>query len=518
MKCFFLSVVLLFCNSITAQTTTFNKRIRVGCANTVLRGLEVTDSCYYVVGIARDTINCNPSTCFLKIDTLGNTNFYTIYENATPSPFFSPLVTTWDQNLMTLYYHPDQSTGSWVGGLLKFDEQGNGTPFTQIFNPNTTGHPIVPSDLKIMPDSGFIVTNYIADSIHSNTDIGIIRLDKYGNQQWYTTRGFPLYHEYGTRIYLDSDNLFTIGYHQDNLYITSSSYTMRSVIEGIDGMGNTQWIYQSPHNALLYGVGDFIQTKDNGWVVSSGLATEQINTGGAANSVNIEAYIYKLDSSRNFLWSKKFHANTGIRANFGKILELDDSSLVAFGSVINTYQQPNSYNIIHGLMVKLSPQGDSLWSRSYEYLTTQNAQHIIYDVECTADSGYLLCGHATSGAVGIENQQGWLLKLDEHGCLVPNCHIIPNSTNPIKKPIVDVLLYPNPAIDYLNIHYRNPRLGNELTFQVTDISGRVLNSYTTSDISDKTYIVPVYDLIKGIYIIEVLQDKEIVYVEQFVKT
>lgn len=61
------------------------------------------------------------------------------------------------------------------------------------------------------------------------------------------------------------------------------------------------------------------------------------------------------------------------------------------------------------------------------------------------------------------------------------------------------------------------KLGSELTFSVVDMQGRVLQHYTTADLSDKTYIVPVYDLVAGIYILEVRRDGTIIQSEKFIK-
>ena len=52
-----------------AQITTFNKRVQLGCGNTILTGLEVTDSCYYVTGIGMDSLNCKLGPLFVQFDT-----------------------------------------------------------------------------------------------------------------------------------------------------------------------------------------------------------------------------------------------------------------------------------------------------------------------------------------------------------------------------------------------------------------------------------------------------------------
>ena len=147
------------------------------------------------------------------------------------------------------------------------------------------------------------------------------------------------------------------------------------------------------------------------------------------------------------------------------------------------------------------------------------AEHEIFDVEQTHDDGYLIAGQALITGQG-PYQQGWLLKLDEHGCLVPGCHIDSSRIGilPIgAQPQAELKLYPNPATDYLNVLYRNQQIGEKLTFRILDEQGRVLQSHITSDVSNKTYVFPVWELLNGWYVLEVRQDGVLVGSEVFIK-
>ena len=112
------------------------------------------------------------------------------------------------------------------------------------------------------------------------------------------------------------------------------------------------------------------------------------------------------------------------------------------------------------------------------------------------------------------------MKLDEYGCLVPGCHL-PDTTTSIlpigSQPQAALKLYPNPVEDYLNVFYRNKQEGKQLTFRILDQQGRVLKSYTTRDISEKTYVFPVWGLLGGWYVLEVRQDGKLVGSEVFIK-
>lgn len=96
------------------------------------------------------------------------------------------------------------------------------------------------------------------------------------------------------------------------------------------------------------------------------------------------------------------------------------------------------------------------------------------------------------------------------------CHLASGLWSVEKPAAVQLLLYPNPTtIDCLNVHYYNPSPKQDLTFQVLDVQGRVLKSYTTPDVSDKTYMLTVDDLPMGTYVLELRQEGALIGREVF---
>ena len=79
MQLIFILILSILLNTLHAQTTTFNKRMLIGCTNnTILTGIQVTDSCYYIMGNAREDSTCRFGSLFSKFDTLGNVISYSI--------------------------------------------------------------------------------------------------------------------------------------------------------------------------------------------------------------------------------------------------------------------------------------------------------------------------------------------------------------------------------------------------------------------------------------------------------
>jgi len=101
--------------------------------------------------------------------------------------------------------------------------------------------------------------------------------------------------------------------------------------------------------------------------------------------------------------------------------------------------------------------------------------------------------------------------------LVPGCHIISSTLPPQATQAIRLSLYPNPTTDYLNIYYQAAQTGTTLSFRILDAAGRQFLQRQTADISDKTYILPTYDLPSGLYFLEVRRDGQLVQTEEFVR-
>ena len=514
----YLSVLLLLIVVTQSQAqVTFNKRIQLGCSNTILTGLEVTDSCYYITGLARDTSSCNLGALFYKLDTLGNEILHKIHVVKDRADTWSPcLLTDVDGNLIVAGEVFDSTQISSI--IFKYTPQGD-TLWTRGYkNQNNPEHFLRSDDMIIAPDSSYILTGQMNSD--SNKGFQILNIERNGSIRWNKTIGQG--HNYhGKQRLVELQDGFVVGYAHGNTNLTYINYDYFCTIKKNDYSGNLIWEWQSDTSLLLHGANDLIQTKDKGWVVGTAVGKEFLNTSGQTSRLAEDCYIFKLDSSRNWLWGTPLRAYSYTQRNkIMKVMEQSDSSLLTFGITIDSFPLNGSTIAQYNCMVaKLSPEGDSLWSHRYYYMQQAWAEHEIFDVEQTHDGGYLIAGQAKLTGQG-PYQQGWLLKLDQHGCLVPGCHL-PDTTTSIlpitSQPQAQLKLYPNPAVDYLNVLYRNKQIGEKLTFSILDQQGRVLQSYTTRDISDKTYVFPIWELLSGWYVLEVRQDGQLVGSEVFVK-
>ena len=81
------------------------------------------------------------------------------------------------------------------------------------------------------------------------------------------------------------------------------------------------------------------------------------------------------------------------------------------------------------------------------------------------------------------------------------------------------MLYPNPADLYVILQWNwfKEALTGPITVQLSDIQGRVLQEVKVEDFRKNTLILDVEALQVGVYLLEVIQLEDRVYVERLVR-
>ena len=178
---------------------------------------------------------------------------------------------------------------------------------------------------------------------------------------------------------------------------------------------------------------------------------------------------------------------------------------------------------------KVDSLGIFQWQRFYEYLSFDSGYFFLNntanDLKSTPDDGYIMAGESTSLCINWPScsevtQQGWLLKVDGCGCLVPGCDqncVVTNTENEQEGHANYFLFGPNPVDDLLNIYV--PTLAtpmNELTFSLFDVQGKQLKEFQFES-DNTTYMIDVSPLASGNYILSVSHNGQLLESKKVVK-
>lgn len=525
-----LTLVFILLLSLSGHSQTFNQRYDLGYAAVVFTGLEIKDSIVHVTGIlAEDDPPYYPAGVLnLHFDLEGNLD-----------------------TVMTYFLSDNREIGNWFGGLLPYKDGflsmasifgGGEPPEAGIVYHDSTGqvdhvqniprhfpeHPeflknfMLPVNPCIGEDNSIMVPAVELDPWNgTNNYQTLLRyFDEDGNEIWRKEFGLNNFLDIPSGIVRHQEQFIVFGV-RTNYPIIRKGFTFRIWIFAVDIGGSVIWEYFSPSDSLIDKPILYVE-EDGSMIVATNLVEEEVVNSESSYPIRGPAYFYKLNTDQEVEWSTLFRdpyptlAGSPIR----KIVKASDDSgylAVGYSSRLDEEHGPD----LVGWLVKLSSEGDSLWSRTYRFLEPNGHfdESTLYDVEETPDGGFILCGEIIYQLQTPILQQGWLLKVDEHGCLVPGCHLLDATEDlyPAKETLY-LQLYPNPATTHVYAILDTPTPTQaDQQLRLLDMQGRVVQSWPVQPQADLTHVLPVGHLQNGVYVLQHWAGGRVVASEQLVK-
>lgn len=178
-------------------------------------------------------------------------------------------------------------------------------------------------------------------------------------------------------------------------------------------------------------------------------------------------------------------------------------------------------------LVKFDTLGNEIWNRVYGYYDTTDNDVYVYDIKPAPDGGYIMVGQVivpfteASDSLGrFPPQQGWIMKVDEDGCLIPGCgDVTITSTRPGEPlPAPELLLYPNPVAHTLYFYLPEIPEATSLSGAVYDATGRSVRELPDRPlVPGMTYSLPVDELPAGTYYLRLSLDDGRMVTKPFLK-
>ncbi|MCO6490633.1 MAG: hypothetical protein J5I98_19615 [Phaeodactylibacter sp.] len=361
-----------------------------------------------------------------------------------------------------------------------------------------------------------MILNYIKNPDGTgDTDIELSKLDTAGRFVWSQTFGITSRDDTPHNVIVAPDG-YIIAAIRDNTNIARQDYEARNHLFKIDEQGEVLWEYFSPVGELRGKEGRAIATTDGGLLVFTGQGVE-VYVNPVTGQLRWHNYVFKLDSNRQEEWGvlvrDSFHAISYNNQLTSGIEIQDGSGYAVAGNLIEGTPEDGLY--FNGVLAKISTEGVLLWKRYYQHIPSQRTRHYINDLAQAPGGGFIMVGEVRD-TVNAPRQQGWLLKVDEYGCLVPGCELL-QSAGDSKSPadLPRLLLYPNPAAAALQVYCSAPA-GGEYHFRILDTQGREWRRFSTR-LPEVTLLVEVGDLPGGVYYLQCLRAGKVVKVEGFMK-
>jgi Secretion system C-terminal sorting domain len=483
------------------------------------RGVHPTDSCYYVVGNTTDS-TFTSVVIFAKVDLEGELLFHKYLQHPGTDYYntYSDLSGTPNGNLLSC---GDAWGDEGLAQLRIFDTNGD-TLLTKGFKNLNFPDQIHEIALEVRQNEkgGYaMLISFWADDSPSDVDISLVVLDSLFQTKFYDSYASTSMDEISNSLILDNDGGYLIGAKRTNEAEVLLNYNCRTLIVKVDSSGGQAWQWLSPAGVLQDEAKAMIKTPDGGLVVASGIGQE-IGNNPNIHTLVWDGLVFKLDADRNVVWSTPLRASDVPGGGGTELTEMmeaaDGNGYVASGIVYEiTPEHPNGYYT--SWLVKVSPEGDSLWSRRYTYFNGEFVAPEVFDMKATPDGGYVLVGFTVNQYDAVTNPivPAWIMKVDSFGCLIPGCHL-PNAIGEKEAAAPSLVVYPNPVSDFLTFQLRGVPFTKNATFRIVNMEGKVMEEIKSVNVQ-ATVTVPVSVWPVGVYSLQCLENEVVICSEKFVK-
>lgn len=286
---------------------------------------------------------------------------------------------------------------------------------------------------------------------------------------------------------------------------------------------------------LLDGQGNNIIQANDAIIDENGVVVAAI---GFDDDFETIPLIYRMDFLGNLIWQAQPQGTYGFDQENNHLVQTIDGGFISCGEKYDeqpSWLYPNDPAMNNTMkriwLWKVDENGNFLWQRFYAYYDFDYSDqyfhltNVAHDMKATPDGGVIMAGEASASCIDYPEcnqftQQGWLLKVDECGCLVPGCD--PNCIVGIDEEEKNNTSFfrfgPNPVEDVLNL-YLSP-IGNEVlnnaVLNFYDLTGSLVKSVTLP-YGNTTYIINAATLASGQYFINLSNNGRILQSEKLVK-
>jgi len=285
------------------------------------------------------------------------------------------------------------------------------------------------------------------------------------------------------RIVALSDSTYLIGL--EKYPSTGSGPNIHTFLIEIDNEGNviSTWDDQSTRTYAPRGM---ISLEDGGLIYASRYLTIP-STSSPTGFPSFQGYLVRQDSDQNVLWSLKT-GSPNLRTDLFNMIKTSDGNYIAVGSNFDSIAVEGTW-IRTGFLIKFDDEGTVIWEKQYYGTFGGTHKNEFYDIVEMADSSLVLCGVSTKSSEDFP-QRGWLVSLDKNGnldSLTVDVKMVETRSE------VSLVLYPNPATDYVMVELSNENIERVELYSMT---GQLLRSEA---VSGSRVEVSVGDLPSGVY-------------------
>lgn len=411
--------------------------------------IQDTNGEIFLLGFSNDPLN--QAQIMLTKTDINGIALWTKYYGQDLNEFGLSFTETFDNNLLIAFEKHTNISGTDIG-LLKIDKEGN-----EIWQ-NVITSPVNESPKKVIKtlDYGYAIVGFINDQ-YGLTDIYVAKVDSLGNKIWDIILGGHCTDIGSSIMQLADSSFYVLGDTE-----SGSSGSVDAYLAKIDNNGNLLW-ENYYGNQYENGTQGMIFTSDNQIFIFGETTT--------ATSYNFDYYTLLVDTSGNEIWKFEI-GGQGTDAAFSAIEDVDGNFILTGYS--NTY---DTLSPIKLSVFKINRQGQLLWENLYG----GNGINIGYGIIHSQSNGLLIAGQTFVS--GFDFQQ-YLLHLNNSGTLNIQNDVSHNTNFIFPNPFTGNAIYSNFEITKAEIF--------SLSGQQIDISYSEREINFNNQLPSGVYIAKIY--------------------------
>lgn len=492
-----LGSILLFCFIHSADGQYFSKHYSLYAGtNGYISSIQVVDDTIYAMCYVGDSLNPAISiAAFERFDKYGNL----ISCNPLTIPALNNILANQNTLIHTLdggfAYGASIGVGSNQVGIviLKYDRIGNFQWYKEIVE-NASAFQC---DVLIQDSlSNYYLTGTIQRTTGTDADMFLTKTNSSGNQIYTKQYFHPNFDDIGSGLYINKAGRIILGGGglKYNIIDLSTAVDCMEVYE-LDTAGNLlNFTLGTDTNGPQ--ANNVIQSNDGGYLVASSYYCYR-----DPHFLKWQGAISKLDSGYHEVWKIDLGPCSQHTYLYAQ-KSCSDGNYIAIGQSYDQADTP--YTHMNGWILKYSGDGQVIWNKLYRGMSSNGLNgddNNLGSMGFMSDGSIICAGQAENGdLLTTPQQQGWLLHLDTAGCIPDSnsCGTV-NGLNEINQHKATVLVYPNPASNFVSISIEGNDI-KEASYILTNAVGQSLHE---SKLERTTGILDLSHLPSAIYMLEV---------------
>jgi hypothetical protein len=339
-------------------------------------------------------------------------------------------------------------------------------------------------------DGGFIIAgNYSKNCNQNQMRSYLLKTDSMGVMEW-------------IKKYDNVPSVFALRVAPDSGYIFPTSYNGYLSVVKTDPLGNIQWSVKVNSNSNPSYPMDLAFQDDTNLVVVSSYWYDLVYNIRAITVAKVNCITHTKVFEKNHYLYTDFRCHS-LHQNVTLEVLKDKSFVVAStAQVYNPLHSPASE--YKGVMMKLTPNGDSVWARHYSYGAFTDVGQFERMI-LTDDGGFLAVGYyyPIPPPAGTGSRP-WIVKMDSLGCDTPGCHLISIEERVVS--IEELEVFPNPFSEQMHVVLPEGYSGGKLVMY--DVQGKkTMETEVPAHWGQQNFALETNLMKPGIYMLE-LTDRD----------